>query len=237
MEINEELLSSISKNKIRNINLINFMKTYPIVKVEQEGDSILVKGISDQEWVYINSESEYEFKKLMKKLNDNEKYFVIQEDWMLPIIIENRELDWKLSCRKLYFPLGKDLPENKNCFEGLFVDEALYIYDNYEYKEFTSVDYIKERIEKGIGLGIHEDGKLVAWIITQDDGAMGFLTVLPEYRRKGYGFELTLAMIKRVRDAGDLPFVHIEEDNQKSMNLALKMGYVKDSLIHWIKLK
>lgn len=63
------------------------------------------------------------------------------------------------------------------------------------------------------------------------------MNVLEEYRRRGFAAAVTAAMVKRLLEQGELPFVHIEEDNYKSMNLALKAGFRKVGQIHWAKLK
>lgn len=236
MDLRNETLEILNKDRIRNVNLVNFMEEYPIDRIHIEGNSVMVKGRSDQPWIYISSESEEELRLLLKHLEEEELYFAIIEDWMLPLIVKDQKLEWKLSCMKLYFPDETPLPENKFIILKLSSLDAEYIYRNSRYQEYTSPEYIIERIKKGIGLGIYEKEKLVAWIITHDDGAIGFLNVLPEYRSKGYAYELTIATIKRLRAKGEIPFVHIEEDNQNSMNLSLKMGFVKDRLIHWLKI-
>lgn len=41
----------------------------------------------------------------------------------------------------------------------------------------------------------------------------------------------------RERNTWELPFVHIEEDNIQSMNLALKSGFKKYGRVFWVKLK
>ncbi|WP_411682016.1 GNAT family N-acetyltransferase [Clostridium thailandense] len=73
--------------------------------------------------------------------------------------------------------------------------------------------------------------------MTQDDGAIGFLNVLSEYRLKGYGKSITIDLIKKVRKQGKLPFVHIEEKNEKSMKLALSLGFKKDRAISWFEIE
>jgi len=73
--------------------------------------------------------------------------------------------------------------------------------------------------------------KLIAWGITQDDGAIGFLYVLPEYRRRGYAQDVLIDLIKKVSDENKIPFVHIEEENEKSMRLAVKLGFEKDKVV------
>lgn len=231
----EDALKLLSTDRIRNINLINFIKNYPIYSIDSEGSSLMVRGKSDRDWVYISSNCKEEFEVLIKKLNRSDQNFSIMEDWMIPYIIGGKGTEWVLSCMKLYLPDDTALPESTCIITELSPSDAVYIYDNYEYKEFVTIEYIEERLRNGIGLGIYEKDCLAAWIITQDDGAMGFLNVLPEFRRKGYGFELTLNLISRLRAIGEIPFVHIEEDNEKSMNLSLKLGFVKDRRIHWFK--
>jgi FR47-like protein. len=137
---------------------------------------------------------------------------------------------------KLVYDSNVPLPTVKSHIVDLLIADAPYIFENSKYKEYISIEYIEDRIKNGIGLGIYENEKLVAWAITHDDGAIGFLNVLEDYRRKGYGMDVTVAMIKRLLELGQLPFVHIEEDNVKSMNLALKAGFRKDRRVHWIKL-
>jgi 8-oxo-dGTP diphosphatase len=62
---------------------------------------------------------------------------------------------------------------------------------------------------------------------------MGFLNVLEEYRRKGYAQAVSYSMINQLRIKREIPFVHIEESNIKSMKLTLKMGFLKDRIINW----
>ncbi|MBM7614057.1 GNAT family N-acetyltransferase [Alkaliphilus hydrothermalis] len=231
-----ETIEILHRDEIRNINLINFMKQYPITTIGTVGDSILVKGKSDENWIYISSENEEEFKGLLSSLNPDDQYFAIMEDWMLAILTKDRDVEWTLSCMKLYFPEDKPLPALRLKAEALKPHEAEYIFNHYDYKQFTSVEYIVERINKGVALGIYEGEQLVAWVITHDDGAIGFLTVLPEYRRKGYGYDLTIAAIEKLRQLGEVAFVHIEEENIRSISLAEKTGFVKDRMIHWTKL-
>lgn len=231
-----KVLKLLEKDKTRNINIINFIRNYPIYNIETVGDSVLVRGISDEDWVYISSKSYDEFFKLIHVLDGDDKCFAAIEDWMLPYIVKNRKIKSRLTSMKLVYDSNVPLPTVKSHVVDLSIADAPYIFENSKYKEYISIEYIEDRIKNGIGLGIYEDEKLVAWAITHDDGAIGFLNVLEDYRRKGYGMDVTVAMIKRLLELGQLPFVHIEEDNVKSMNLALKAGFRKDRRVHWIKL-
>lgn len=230
-----KILTVLNEDRVRNINLINFIKQYPIKSIHNVGNSYLIRGTSDHTWIYISSKNTSELEEIITLLNDDDEYFAIIEDWMIPYLIKDKKIIWQLSCEKLYFPKDVKVPESKNTISELLPKYADYIFTHSKYKEFTSVEYIKERIDFGVALGIFQDEKLVAWLMTHDDGAMGFLHVLPDYRGRGYARDITYEMIKRLREDNEVPFVHIEENNTPSMNLAIRTGFLKDRRIHWFQ--
>lgn len=241
-DVFDEVVEVLEQDKIRNINVINFIRDNRVNSAEVIGNSVLIRGFSDRPWVYISSKSQGEMEEIKSKLNEQDKCFAVIEDWMMPHIFDTDEaLVWKLSSVKLYYPETMTLPDI-NIAEGveielLHISDAQFMYDNYEYKDFANVAYIKERIEKGVGLGMFKEDQLIGWIMTHDDGAMGFLNVLPEYRNQGYAMALSVSLIKMLRAMGEVPFVHIEPDNNQSMNLALKAGFQKDRMINWFEIK
>lgn len=232
----DKTLGMLEKDKTRNINIINFIKSYPVKTFDIIGNSVLIRGRSDEDWVYVSSKSEEEFHQLMRGLDEEDKCFSVLEDWMLPYIVKGREIRSRLSSIKLVYDAGNPLPPIRSAVVSLSESDAPYIYGNSRYTEYISIEYIADRIRNGIGLGIYKNDRLIAWAITHDDGAIGFLNVLKEHRGKGYGTDVTVAIIKRLLELGEVPFVHIEEENQGSMKLASKAGFRKDRRLHWVKL-
>ena len=240
----DQALAILNRDRVRNANIINFMCDYPVLRISIAGESVMIKGRSDRDWIYISCANDEEFLALAAELTSDDTCFAIIEDWMLPRLTEGRHELWRLSCLKLYLPDNvNDNDSVNNSADGvtgtlteLTPADAAYIYANYDYAAYTTEAFIAECINKGPSFGIREDGKLVAWIMTQDDGAMGFLTVLQPYRRRGYGNLITAALIKELRASGKIPFVHIEEQNLKSMNLARKAGFIPDRHVHWFEL-
>lgn len=227
----------LEKDRVRNINVINIMKNYPVQTIDIEGDSVLARVRSDEVWIYISSKSREEFLSLVQGLDDEDKYFTLFDEWMIPHVVGNRETEYVLSCVKLVYDENNHLPPVNHDVVELTPNDAPYVYRNSRYNEYATVEYVEDRIRNGIALGIRMDGKLVAWSVTHDDGAIGFMNVIGEYRRKGLATSVTAAMVKKVLERGEIPFVHIEEDNYKSMNLALKSGFRKYGLVYWVKLK
>lgn len=251
-------ISLLSSDIVRNINMIQFLRSYPAWSFYRVGGSVLIRGTSDEDWVYISSGSEGEFACLIEGLDDEDRCFAVLEDWMLPAVVRGREISSRLSSIKLVYDksgLERKYPHELEKCTGscpnsgkyltlagpevtdLTIPDAPVLYKNSDYKEYISVDYIEERILNGVGVGIRKDGRLVAWALTHDDGAIGFLHVLDAYRRRGYAALILQTMADRLLAAGEVPFLHVEESNAASMNLVLKTGFRKDRRIHWIKLK
>jgi len=225
------------KNQISNINIINFIENYPIHYVEKIGDSVLVKGISDRNWIYISSKSEEELKIIKSRLDNKDKNFAIIEDWMIPILSKEHKIKWKLVTMRLILLGGTSKVELTHSVEELTVNDAEIIYENSDYKDFISIKYIIERITNGASSCVRYRDKLIAWGITQDDGAIGFLHVLPDYRKRGYAKDVMLNLIKKAHHNNRIPFVHIDEQNEKSMRLAIELGFKKDRVVSWFEIE
>ncbi|WP_026881521.1 GNAT family N-acetyltransferase [Clostridium akagii] len=228
-----EIIEYLKKDEINNINMTNFMENYPIYYTEKIGDSVIAKGTSDRNWIYISSKSEEELTMIMGGLDNSDKNFAVMEDWMIPILKKGNKIKWKLSTMRLILPHGTSIPEPKQGVSKLTVSDAEFIYENSDYKDFISTKYIIERIADGESSCIRYGDIPIAWGITQDDGAIGFLHVLPEYRNMGYAKDVMIDLIKKIRDKKKIPFGHIEEKNEKSMRLALSLGFEKDKVVSW----
>ena len=232
-----KIIELLREDELKNINLLNFIENNPVLDIKTKGKSILLRGVSDQIWIYISSSDEDELKFLKSRLHEKDKNFAAIEDWMVPVLLEDDELIWDLSMTQFYLPDNIVIPKSKFKANPLSLADAETLYDNSEYKEALSIGYIKDRIIKGSSVGLYEKDKLVAWGMTQDDGGMGFLHVLPECRRKKYGYNITLLLIEKIRQKGKIPFVYIEKENMKSINLVLNLNFKKHKGLHWFQLK
>lgn len=231
------IISFLKQDQIKNMNMIHFMENNRIHSLERIGDSVLLRGESDCQWVYISSPNEDELSTVIDRLTEDDRHFALVEDWMLPQLLKDQMPVWQLSTMKLVLHKYAKIPSvSRYPIAPLTVDDARYVYENSEYQSVTSPEYIHERIRQGPSAGISVAGELVAWTMTHDDGAVGFLHVLEAHRRKGYSYALTLYMCHKLRVQGKMPYVHIEETNTRSMNLATKVGFVKDRRVHWFEI-
>jgi GNAT superfamily N-acetyltransferase len=109
-----------------------------------------------------------------------------------------------------------------------FVRKHYHTVDNDE-------DYIRERLEGGLMYGCYIRGELAGFIGRHDEGSMGLLEVLPEYRRLGIGSALEAYMINLMLDEGNVPFCQLRVENEKSLRLQQKLGLeIAPEHIYWI---
>ncbi|MFA6954366.1 MAG: GNAT family N-acetyltransferase [Thermoanaerobaculia bacterium] len=234
----DALVRDLREDAPRNTSIINFIERNEILGVYREGRSARVQGRSDHVWNYFSSESEGELRALADQLGDGDDHFAALEDWMLPIVCRGRELSWCLRMMKFVLPASVELPVTVAGEIGaLSVADAEHIYENSNYQQYISVDYTRDCIRGGPTVAIREDGLLVAWAMTQDDGAMGFLHVLEPYRSRGFGRRLTIALSSKLREKGQLPFAYVAEDNGNSIALLTSLGFVPDRAVQWVELK
>lgn len=228
----------LQQDEIKNMNMLYFMEQNRVHQLDRVGNSVVLRGESDQRWVYISSPNEQELCTVVGTLTSDDRCFAVIEDWMLPLLTSKRTLVWQLSTMKLVLPDSVTFPQIPDAhITPLSVDDADYMYEHSLYQSVTSPEYIRDRIRQGISAGIYEDGQLVAWAMTHDDSAMGSLHVLEAYRRRGLAYDLTVYLIHRLRQQGKIPFVHIEETNLKSLRLALKLGFQHDRRVHWFEIQ
>jgi len=202
----QKIIKSLEKDKFKNVNILNFIDNNTNISTELFGESVLVRGTSDRDWIYISSSKENELQLIKSKLTEQDKNFGAIEEWMFPVLTEGKETEWELPTVQYYLPDDVEIAKPDIETTSLSSENAIIIFENSEYKDFINIEYIQSRIQNDISVGVYEQGKLIAWGLIQDDGALGFLHVLPEIRREGYGLQVTLALIEKVREAGKSPF-------------------------------
>ena len=139
MNRKNKIIDFLIKKEIDNANIINFMENYPIQYIEKVGDSVIVKGTSDRNWVYISSKSEEELKIIKSRLDYKVKNFAIIEDWMIPTLTKDTKVNWKLSTMKLSLYNEISIAELKHIVSKLTVNDTDFIYENSVYKDFISI--------------------------------------------------------------------------------------------------
>lgn len=110
---------------------------------------------------------------------------------------------------------------------------AVWAEEHYSHS-FGGVAYMEDAIDRGM-LGAFVEGRPAGFVGTHIEGSMGMLEVLPEYRRRGIGEALLLAMTVFCLEQGKYPYGQVFTDNAPSLALQRKVGMtLSEELLFWL---
>lgn len=138
-------------------------------------------------------------------------------------ISEKFNLEERMEVISCLAPSYVPLPFNNDPYldiRKLSLKDFEFVKNNYD----SSDDYIKARIREGM-FGAFYKEKPVGFIGTHEEGSMGLLFVLPEFRERGIGTLLERTLIYYLRKIGHRTFGQIETRNELSLNLHSNSGY------------
>ncbi|MEO0085808.1 MAG: GNAT family N-acetyltransferase [candidate division WOR-3 bacterium] len=155
-------------------------------------------------------------------------YRLIRRNWPGP---DRNQRVWTNPCLMFVLRDPHRLRARGHRVEPLRPADAPTIVSQWPYGR--SVSYVVSRIRRMPSVGIRRRGRLVAWALTHDDGSMGFLHVVREYRGQGMARVLTVALCTRLLRLGLVPFNYIVRTNRASIALTESMGFSRVGEYCW----
>ena len=133
------------------------------------------------------------------------------------------------------------LPDNGAQVRRLTADDAESLAQYYHLpgpdagKLEETAAYLRDRASSETLYGAYFDGKLAGFVGTHEEGSIGVLTVLPEFRRRGLGTYLERLAIQKALERGDLPFGQIAQGNEASLALQRSLGMtIAREMVCWM---
>lgn len=127
-------------------------------------------------------------------------------------------------CNAAYFEKSL-LTANEAPAQIRVLDESYLPFVGKHYNSIDSEEYLRDRLRSGETFGAFVEGKPAGFIGLHDDGAMGMLEVLPEYRRRGIARQLETAQANRLLKSGRIPYAQIKAGNEASAALHRGLGF------------
>ena len=147
-----------------------------------------------------------------------EKYFHLKTD--MECIQGAYTRKEKLPVRGLYGPDGR----GENGFSIRTLTEEFIPFVAEHYSEIGSPEYVTERILHGAVYGAFYEEKIVGFIADHEEGSIGMLYVLPEYRKRHVAMALETYCMNLAIERSEIPYGQIVLGNKPSISLQEKMG-------------
>lgn len=97
--------------------------------------------------------------------------------------------------------------------------------------------YLKQKIRMGDTFAIYIQDHLASYAIFRENGSMGLLRTLPQFREKGLAKSITYAMAKEARNRDWIPHCFIEPNNIPSRKVVSACGFKKNGSQYWFVVK
>lgn len=155
--------------------------------------------------------------------------------WCLPLLEERLGLHGRKIVRSAAWTASQPPPPPE--FEGelrlLGPEWARWAAEHYS-SDFGGLDYMLGAVERGL-LGAFVDGAPAGFVGFHDEGSIGMLEVLPEYRRRGLGEALEAGAVRLALSRGQYAFGQVETENGVSLALQKKVGLeISDRELFWL---
>lgn len=113
------------------------------------------------------------------------------------------------------------------------IGEAQFVVDHYAMAH--DLEHVRETIRNGELFAAYVGEKLVGFIGYHNDGSMGKLEVLPEYRRQRIGTALEQYLIGDSMRRGWTPYCQIYTWNDASLRLQRRLGLeISPKILYWM---
>lgn len=146
-------------------------------------------------------------------------------------------LDNVIECRQASYTEKKPLQGVPSPAEIRPVGEDFlpFVMRHYTHADSNGEDYLRGRLGSGDFFGAFVGGKPAGFIGMHEEGSIGLLEVLPEYRRRGIAAALAVFQTNRILAQGRVPFSQIEPGNAASFALHRRLGFeISQESIFWL---
>ena len=142
-----------------------------------------------------------------------------------------------IECRQAAYLKKEPLPAAVSPAVIRPLDETAlpFVLQNYTHADINGADYLRGLLRAGNFFGAYVRGKPAGFIGMHEEGSIGLLEVLPEYRRRGIAAALAVFQANRILAQGRVPFSQIEPGNAASFALHRRLGFeISQESVFWL---
>lgn len=210
----------LMKNRILHMDMLEGLRRGIDSIVDASAEGVL---LCSAHGVYrISAASEKESARLLEQVQDIERIAVHQR-FSVKQVQEKFGIQDINPCAQAAY-LEKTPPKLDENITIRILDEQYIKFVHENYHSVDNYDYIAQLIAAQDLIGAFDDEIIMGFIGRHDDGSMGLLEILPQFRRRGLGNALEKAEIAREMAQGDIPFCQVIADNEASLRLQQKLG-------------
>lgn len=163
------------------------------------------------------------------------KLVLLSETAAMEFLVAQGCYDEVMDCTQAIYQSKEpvEIPAGNFTLRPLTMEDLPFLLENY-HNPGAFESHLRGRIDEGM-LGGEIDGELAGFAGVHEEGTVGMLEVLPQFRRRGLAEVLEAAVINQQLSRGRLPYCHVRTGNDASIALQKKLGFTFDTrTLYWL---
>lgn len=230
--MNKQLLDFLKSDEVLHANMMFCINRNTVQIIYSDIDCVFLRDTVSGVYM-LSSKNIDKAKELIDKVG-KQYMFCVQQKAIANYLKEQYKYPKQMVCYQAVYNKKEHLCPNSNILDikPLTIDYLDTVCDNYHNGDR---EYMEKRINSGNMFGGFLNGELCGFIGNHEEGSIGILEVLPQFRRRGFAVELESYMVNRTIDQNQIPFVQIETYNEVSVELHKKLGFlISNNMIYWL---
>lgn len=232
---NKEIIEFLKKDFLLNVDILDCIKgnNHKIIAINENGVLIEHKY---SKVIMISANKLESAKELIDKIPDSTELVVGHQDLYYDYLKEKFMPLNEMECCQAVYTERKELPII-SCAATIKLLSDEYtneVFNQYNSNFTTKVEYIRQRIESETMFGAFIDNKLVGFVGTHEEGSIGLLDVIPQYRKLGIATVLQTYATNLALTQNRIPYGQVVTGNEASIKLQEKLGFkISKEKIYW----
>ena len=228
----QKALEYLRRDLLHNIGMVRPVERGTAEVLYAGDDGVMLRDtVSD---TIMQSVSTYETGAKLLAQMPSAKLYLVHQDFMLDDLKAKVRLSNALEDFTAVYLRSEPLPVRGDIsIVPLDVSALDQVQRNYGVK--VGEDYLRGRLEAGALLGAFVEGELVGFGGEHEEGSLGMLVILEQFRRMGYAASLVGYGVNRQLERKLTPFSYIGVDNYASIEMHKKLGFtVSADRVWWV---
>lgn len=232
MDNQENALAFLHRDPVYYANLLEVLRRGSAEHLTGTDRGVILRDRDSGAWMFALEPGAEE---LLDQIPDDADLITGHAMWCIPLLEDRLGLH---SVKVAYSALwARPDPPAQPPFGGelrlLGREWASWAAEHYS-SDFGGLAYMEGVVERGL-LGAFVDGRPAGFVGFHDEGSIGLLEVLPEYRRRGIGAALEMGAVRLAMSRGQYAFGQVIDGNGASLALQARLGLsVSEQTLFWL---
>jgi hypothetical protein len=226
----------LAKDFLLNVDMLECMRRGSAEILFASNEGVLIKDCPSN--IYMISSNNIELSTyLINMLPDDLDIISVHDKFSFDLLLKKHIFSETMICYNSVYTKKTPIVCAKSSVEirPLTIEYKDNIINSYSKINLVDSNYIENRLKSNVMFGAFIDNNLCGFIGIHEEGSIGMLEVLPEFKGKGIGSALQITATNHALSLKRYPYGQVVETNIASTALQRKLGFeLSKDKVYWL---